>query len=499
MRRGLAGLLLALLVLSGCGDPPPPRGLTASGVVGDKDPTLQVWLGPAGSLHPHVTSPHLAATLFPPLVHTDPDTRLPSWGPEAPEALMQSISSADLRRWELTIKAGWTWHDGTPVTAADLERGWRAAMAAGLPLASNLSDVRARDDVTLAFSLAAPFAQVPQLLAHPTFVALPSLADDDADGFARDPMGYGPLRVAARQDDTLTLEAVAGHPLGDRVVATVVRVSLAAAPGVEDDVVVGADGDLVPPAGPADGSRTQLLRVPGRQLAYLGIPLTVPGFADPDVRRALSAAIDRERLATDLMDGAVLPADRLVGPGLARDPETVCRWCRQDAQLARSLWPEEPPSLTLWFAGDGGHEPVIRAIAEDWRDVLDARGIELASEPGTAFLDRITTSGVEGPFRLTWQADVAASVRVIEPLLGPRGTANDVRYRSTALADLLVAAGRERDIPTAQKLYGAAETLVLDDMPLIPLWFSTVPVSSRPQVRGLHLDGEGRVQLWRLR
>jgi ABC-type oligopeptide transport system substrate-binding subunit len=227
--------------------------------------------------------------------------------------------------------------------------------------------------------------------------------------------------------------------------------------------------------------------------------LTDPAFIDVEVRRALSLAIDRKALADDVVEGGVAPATRLLGPGFARAGDVTCAYCTFDPDRARELWPDDPPEpLNLWFAADAGHEPVMRAIAEGWQEELGAEGIQFASLAQGPFIDRITNNDVDGPFRLSWQADVAAPVRVIEPLLGPRGAANDVRFRSEALADLLAVAGGERDVQQSLIAYGSAEQLVLEEMPIIPLWFSTIPVASRPDVTGIALDGEGRLEWTRL-
>lgn len=147
MRRSLRRALFALALLPalaavGCQGADGPRALARAGITGVKGGDVTVWVGPSVSLHPHEANAHLTAALFSPLVVTGPDTRLPAWGAAAPGAMLAEITSTDQRRWQLVLGEGWRWHDGTPVVAADLERGWRAAMAADLPLASTLADVR---------------------------------------------------------------------------------------------------------------------------------------------------------------------------------------------------------------------------------------------------------------------------------------------------------------------------------------------------------------------
>ena len=447
---------------------------------------LAVWVGPSPTLHPHQANPQVTAALFSPLVVIDPESRLPTWGPDVPGALLESVSSEDLRRWDVVVKEGWTWHDGTPVVAEDVARGWQAAIEAGLPIVSTVTDIRVRDKATLSFALAAPYGQLPALLANEAFLPLPPMAIDDPARFAEAPVGNGVYRLAGRQGDALVLDAVFGHPAGtaasDRLLA--VRTDQ---PAADQQVVVVPDGVLTLPG---DADRPHVVRAPGRQLAYLGFPLTDPRFADPDVRVALSQAIDRQALVELLPEGAVVPADRLLGPGMARSDGPVCTACVHDPDRAAELWSAPDGPLSLWYAADAGHDEVIDAIAGAWSTMLGVDDIQLATLPAEDLLARLAQAEVPGPFRLTWAADAASPSRLLEPLFGPRGSANDFRYRADGIGDLLATADLQRDLEEALDAYATVEQQVLDDLPLVPLWFSTVGVAMDENITA-GMDGRG--------
>lgn len=483
-------LLAALLVaLAGCGTPSSRLATDAAG----KAP-LTVWVGPTTSLHPHATNPHVTAALFAPLVAVDPVTHLPAWGDRAPTALLQELRSSDLQRWDLEIKEGWTWHDGTEVTAADLARGWTAAADAGLPITSTVADVQVRDKTTLSMALTAPYGQLPALLADPAFLPLPVLAEEDPTRFADAPVGNGPFRLAGRDADTLLLEAHDG-PQVPALGLSRVALARTATPDPGDEVVALPDGVLGTPRG---GDRPGEVTGPGRLLAYVGLPLTDPRYADVEVRRALSMALDRSALVA-LLDGPAVPADRLLGPGMARADGVSCDACQHDPDAAAALWPAplEGP-LTIWFATDADHEPVVDALAESWSTVLGVDDIQLASLPAPDLIDRLQQAEVSGPFRLSWAADVPSPSRLLEPLFGPRGAGNDFRFRSDAVADLLAEADAAAASAEALDTYGQVEAAVLDEMPLIPLWFSTVRVLIAADV-SVALDGMGRLDWTALR
>lgn len=495
--RGIALLALVLAaVLAACGADA-SRTVAVTDLVGRKARELVVWLGPATSLHPHEAPVHLTSALFSPLVISDPVTRLPSWGPDAPGALLQSVTSGDLQTWSLEVKQGWRWHDGTPVTADDVVRGVETAIRAGSPLASTVAEITATGTIAT-LRLTAPFGQLPHLLTHPTFLPLPPLAASSPSQFAASPVGNGPYRLTGRQGRAYQLEAVAGHPLADRVDVGRAVVELTDEPSATADLAIGADGQ---PADPLTAvGRTQLLHLPGRQLAYLAFPLTDDRYADVDVRTALALALDVPAIAAAVGGDDVVPADRLVGPGFARTAQVACATCSHDPERAAELWPDDLGGpLTIWYARGAGHEPLVEAVAGAWSRVLGADDIQLAELPAEDLLARLGENEVSGPFRLAWQADVASPSRLLEPLFGPRGSANDSRYRSGVVEAALRTAGLQRDLVAALEAYAQVEAAVLADVPLIPLWHSTVPVSARADVDGIVLDGEGRLDWTRLR
>ena len=62
--------------------------------------------------------------LFSPLVEYDQRTSSAAWGDEAPRAIAADVTSEDQRTWTITLKDGWTFHDGAAVTAQGFIDAW---------------------------------------------------------------------------------------------------------------------------------------------------------------------------------------------------------------------------------------------------------------------------------------------------------------------------------------------------------------------------------------
>jgi oligopeptide transport system substrate-binding protein len=66
-----------------------------------------------------------------------------------------------------------------------------------------------------------------------------------------------------------------------------------------------------------------------------GFDVTQPPFDLPELRRAISLAIDREALAQDVMLGSRVPATAVIPPSLPGAQAGACGYCRHDPEAAR--------------------------------------------------------------------------------------------------------------------------------------------------------------------
>lgn len=144
------------------------------------------------------------------------------------DGVAESIeSNDDGTQFTITLKDGWTFHDGEPVTAQSFVDAWNwlalGANAAqnqyfisilgitgydamnppdenedGTPdaeAATELEGLTAVDDTTIEINLDAPFPQLPLVLLYDAFNPLPSAFYDDPEAFGEAPIGNGPFMM----------------------------------------------------------------------------------------------------------------------------------------------------------------------------------------------------------------------------------------------------------------------------------------------------------------
>lgn len=264
------------------------------------------------------------------------------------------------------------WHDGAPVRAADVRFTYRAYTsdsvgAEGRSLLGNIDSVSVADSMTAVFWFK---RRTPQQFYDATYHMwiLPSHLLDTVplsrlgeSSFARQPVGTGRFRFA-RWDPGQRIELVAdtanarGRARLDRVIWSIVPDF-----GAATMKLFAGEADffeMIRPDNFAQVARTPTLRlVDNRALAYNFLALNFrdpralsrphPIFSEVPVRRALTMAIDRERLVRNVFDSlgvvALAPAPRALIPDTG-----ALRPLPYDPAAARALL-----DSAGWRDGDG--------------------------------------------------------------------------------------------------------------------------------------------------
>lgn len=231
--------------------------------------------------------------------------------------------------------------------------------------------------------------------------------------------------------------------------------------------------------------------------AYLGFNFDDPVLADARVRRAVALAIDREAIIAHVLgEGArpaasVLPPGHWAGhPGLAPPPH--------DPEAARALLAEAGfgPGRPLRLAYKTSNNAQRVRLASILQAQLAQVGVQLAIQSldwGTYFADvkarrfqvyTLTWVGVKLPDIFRYAFHSAA--------LPPEG-ANRGRFRDAEVDALIERAERELDGATRAELYRRLQTLLLERLPYVPLWYESSVVAMRDSLSGFVPSADGNL------
>lgn len=465
-----------------------------------------------------------------PLVTFDEGTRSVTY-----DGAAESVTSTDNIHWTIKLKSGWTFHDGTPVTAQSYVRAWNytalSTNAQGAsyffsnvagydalqadddkePTATTMSGLRAKDPTTIEVTLSEPFAIYPLTLGYSAFDPLPEAFYADPATFGKKPVGNGPFKADTEwvPGRGITLSRYDNYGGADKAKSrgVVLRVYTELSTAYTDvlagnlDVLRGLPPDAYGSAPDIFGER--YLQQASPDITSLGFPLYDKRFADVRVRRALSMAIDRKAITDAIFLGTRLPADSFAPPTVVGYQANACgHWCEYHPDEAKQLLADAgfdtSAPVEIWFNAGAGHDGWMTAVGNMFRKIgltYKLRGNLQFNE----FLSKRDAKEMTGPFRLAWVMDYPSIENFLAPqfataALAPAGS-NTTFYSSRAFDDALAAGNRAPTIDAASTAYEKAQDILVDDLPAAPLFHGVDQTVWTKRVSGIRYSIIGEVVL----
>ena len=451
----------------------------------------------------------------------------------------ESIESEDNTTWTITLKDGWTFHDGTPVTAQSFVDAWNytayspnaqgnsyffsnivgydelqaptddAGEATGDPAAQEMSGLAVVDDTTFTVTLAESFTQFPVTLGYQAFFPLPESFFEDPEAAGVTPVGNGPFQADEEfvdgQGFTLSrFEDFAGEQPAnadtlDYVVYPDINTSYTDVQGGNLDILPDVPPDVLTAAPDEFGDR--FVEGPSSGFTYVGFPTYDPRFADPRVRQAISMGIDRAAISDAIFNGSRTPADDAIAPVVTGYREGACEFCVLDPERANALLDEagfdRSQPIELWFNAGAGHEGWMEAVGNQLRENLGIADYALRGDLDFAeYLPLGNEQGYTGPFRLGWSMDYPSAQNYLEPLHStsalPPGS-NRTFYSNPEFDSLVDQGNAAATEEEAIALYQQADDVLLRDMPIAPMFFDVEQLVHSENVSDVVIDVFGNV------
>lgn len=422
--------------------------------------------------------------------------------------------------WTFVLREGARFHDGSPVDGAAVESSFElqtpnAQFYRNVPVKEVSSDGR---EVT--FALEAPFGALLAFILDPT---VPVLAPSsfNAEGEIVGVVGTGPYRILeADLPRSLTLERFEDY-WGAPGVFAQVRLETASNPATRANIALSGDADVVqeiPPSSVAridasNAARIQKLVVPRHVMIMVNA--AKPQFETPELRRALSLAVDRRALARAALGDADLAATQYVPPIL---PE----WHFPDLEpfafdleeanriLDEAGWRRGPDGIRekdgLRYGGllrTFPQRAYLPIIAEILQDQLARIGYELKIAVGDSAL--ITEAQLDGSL------DLGLGIRTMmyqmpDPIVRlnvdfandsiPNGASGATGWRSQEIRDAFAAYMATSDEVERAEARRTIMRILHEELPVIPLaWVAENYAVSR---RIEHFAIDPVMQNWRL-
>ena len=422
----------------------------------------------------------------------------------------QSVTTEDQRIWTIRIRSGQKFHNGEPVTAASFADAWNHAAYGpnayeandyfsqiegyddlnpedeeAKPATDRMSGLEVVNDTTLRVTLTEKFNQFPQLLTYPAFAPMPKAAFADLKAYEEAPIGNGPYQVSGKweRNKQIRLVPFPGYtgPRKPRNKGIIWKSYSSADTAYTDlragriDVLQTIPAAKVPEAKRLFGDRF-LPRKTGT-MDYLGFPLFDKRYANADLRKAISMAIDRNGINKAVYNGDYLVADSLIPQIIKGHRPGACgRPCTYDPAEAKRLFDRAggfSGTMELYFSNaQPTYYQWMQIVANSLKQNLGIRDIQFRQIPASDYFSMLSAREEKGPYRQNWEADYPSAQNYLQNMWGSAGnkmgweTSNEIKEFDALISKGNAAASEAEAIA----YYNRAEDLAIREMPQIPLW-----------------------------
>ena len=236
----------------------------------------------------------------------------------------------------------------------------------------------------------------------------------------------------------------------------------------------------------------ELVVAPDLGAYYYGFNMTQPPFdGSPELRRALTLAVDREIITGQITAAGEVPSYGWVPPvqNYTGQQMPEAAWTQeQRIEEARRLYvlagysDENPLRTQIIYNTQEDHRRIAVAIASMWKEALGVE-VKILNQEWKVFLDTRRQRIETEVYRGGWIGDYNDAYTFAE-LFESNSALNDSGYSNPQYDQLLRDATEEGDTVRRAELLQQSERILLEDLPILPLYFYVSSRMVKPWVGG---------------
>lgn len=439
------------------------------------------------------------------------------------------------------------WSDGKPVVAGDFEYAWKRALnpevaaeyayqlfyikngaayynqekVGGKVATAEDVGVKVIDDNTLEVTLESPVPYFLSLAAFPTYFPVrKDIIEGNEEKWTLKPDTYisnGPFKMSEwKEKESITFVKNENYWDAKNVKLETLEVKL-----IDDQITylnAFKSGEIDVIESPPQAEIPTLLDEGTAKIyPYLGTyfyvinvsdkakdvdPKAAEALSNPKFRKALSLAIDRQLIVDKVAQGGQAPATSYVPAGIL---DSIGKEFQKDYSskganieeakklLEEAGYPngEGAPTITFTFNTDQGHQNIAQAVQDMWKKNLGIN-VELKNEEWAVFQD--TRNNFQYSMaRHGWIADYNDPMTFLDMWTTGNGQ-NNAGYSNKEYDKLIAQAKIELDDAKRTELLHKAEDILMDESPIIPLYYYTNVLCIDKNVKGSYKSPLGQME-----
>ena len=462
---------------------------------------------------------------------------------EAEPAAAESYEvSDDGLVYTFKLRENGKWSDGEPVTANDFYYAWMRGMDKATAaeycyqffyiknaekyyngeVSADEVGLKVLDDYTLEVTLEAPTAYFTQLLAHQTYSPVrEDIVSANPDTWATSPetyIGNGAFKLVQwDMKDQLVFEKNENYWDADNVkleklifkLVTDETTAYSELKAGNFDVVNSVPSNEIEP-----GKEEGLVQI----IPKLGTYFFVINAGKQDnlnddvkkalnnklVRQAMCLAIDRQEIIDNVGKADQVASYSFVPLGISStdggefsdkeyyDPQDMESNIEKAKELLKEAGYENGeglPTLELMYNSEGGHKDVCQIVQQNLAEI--GINVELTNQEWAVFLST-RQNGEYQIARHGWIGDYSDPMTFLDMWVTDGGN-NDSGFSNSEYDALIAEAKVETDLEKREELLRKAEDILMEEAPIIPVYFYTTVMAWNDDVEGILVTSLGKV------
>lgn len=447
-------------------------------------------------------------------------------------ALIENVEiSPDLKKYLFHLKKSF-WSNGDPVIASDFVYAWKKALSPDFPsdtafhlyvikngkeakegkVSAEEIGVRALGPYDLEVELAYPVPYFLDLLSFPSFFPVNQRVDENDPSWAyhaESYVGNGPFLLKRwKHQDHLELEKSPVYWDAEAVQLSGVKCLMLKE---ETELQMFEKGELDWAGSPLStipiDALKELKKNPQfNQKVILGTSFirmnTQKEFlSHPDIRKGLAFAISRREITDHVTHGSQTPATGLVPEKFrlhsfpcfndGAEQEAVQKF--EEGLKFLNLDRNSVPTIFLTYRAERRNHLIAQAIQEQWMRVLNIP-VQLEALESKVYSSRLSHQEYDLILG-SWIADFSDPINFLEVFKSKQGGSNNTSWENKDYSALLDRSYIEADPIRRFTLFAQAEQILMDEMPIIPIYYFNLLYLAQPYVNNVALSSMGIIDL----
>lgn len=459
-------------------------------------------------------------------------TRRNEQGNIVPAIAEKYVISEDFKTYTFTLRKSY-WTDGEPVTAYDFEYAWKKSLdpktlshgAQNFYFIKNAKlsgegkvsvdeiGIRALDDYTFEVELEYPAPYFLEVISSTLFYPIPKHLDEKDPNWAHQKdhnfVSNGPFRLKKwKQGDYIVVEKNLSYWDNEHVSLPEIKISF-----LEDGITqlymfeknkldwIGDPVSKVPPEAMKSLKEVGAFSfVPSTKVYWFFLNSEIFPLNHKKIRQAFSYAINRQEIVDHIFDRNALPAYGIIAPCFALG-NTACFEDKQpnkakmvfdEALVELGLTPETFPPVTIKYPTSVEIlSRTAQTVQQLWQDTFGIKVILKQADWPVHF--SAIQSGDYEVGMMAWFSLMEDPIFMLQTFKYKCDMVNMSNWESQEYIDLLEASNYEADSEKRNEILIAAEKVLMDEMPIIPICYAGMEFSKKPELIGVNLSPSGEI------